>query len=109
MQIGYNEVPINLFGSICNVKILTKWRVSIESYCINTVMNVLCYPIVRKNISRNYNEYNALMDYLTKTGISLLDLLKLEDKFFLLEMGKIYSTSKTEILKESLFMIRKNI
>lgn len=107
VQIGYNEVPINLFGSICNVKILTKWRVSIESYCINTVMNVLCYPIVRKNISRNYNEYNALMDYLTKTGISLLDLLKLEDKFFLLEMGKIYSTSKTEILKESLFMIRK--
>lgn len=107
VQIGYNEVPINLFGSICNVKILTKWRVSIESYCINTVINALCYPIVRKNISRNYNEYNALMDYLTKTGISLLDLLKLDDKIFLPEMEKIYSTSKTEILKESLFMIRK--
>lgn len=105
IQIGYEEIPIQLWEIETQIKIVTDWKVSIEPKCLN-----LLSKIVKVNASLNntYSEYKALMNFLTETGINLLDLIDLKEVKFNVILNRIYSGISTSYFKKTLLTLRTN-
>jgi hypothetical protein len=68
IQIGYDEISVNLFDVECQIKFVTDWRVSIDPFCINTLAKILCES---SSLSSKYGEYGSLMKFLTNSGMNL--------------------------------------
>lgn len=104
VQVCYSDTIIELWGIDNKIKVITDWRVSIEVSCLNKIGKIL-----RKstNLSSVYGEYASLMNFLTKTGINLLDLIDLNEKLFNQSINAIYNNTRTEIYKEVLLELRK--
>jgi len=104
IQIGYEETEISIWEHPTKIKVLTKWRVAIEPSSLN--MFALFFNKKIK-ISSKYNEYANLMNFLTVTGINLLDFIDMKDEYFHKKIEEIYYNCKTNLFKEFLMDLHK--
>ena len=102
IQIAYTDAEINLWGVKSNIKIISNWGVSIDPTCLNKLAKILH---IRTQISTNYNEYHALMDFLTKSGMSLLDLIDLQEVSFSNIVDSIYNHTSTSYFRDVLIKL----
>ena len=102
VQVAYVETNINLWGVESTIKVITNWGVSIDPTVLNKLAKVLQ---IRTQISSQYREYGALMSFLTKSGISLLDLIDLKEVSFLRIVDSIYNGVSTSYFKEVLLKL----
>ncbi|MFR6666998.1 MAG: hypothetical protein ACLUQX_12790, partial [Thomasclavelia spiroformis] len=103
IQIAYSDATVNLWGVGSKIKVVTDWKVSIEPSCLNKIGKIL------KNSTRinsQYGEYDALMEFLTVTGMNLLDLIDLREVEFDRIITDIYEDANTKYFKEILQELR---
>lgn len=105
VQIGYADAIVNLWGVESRIKIITNWKVSIDPVCLNKLARILNLPV---KLSSRHGEYSALMDFLTDTGISLLDLIDLQKPTFTARIDKVYSSTNTSAFKQVLSTLKDN-
>ncbi len=106
IQIGYSECNVKFFDINSNIKILTTWKVAIDPSVINKFSLIVGNEI---KISSNYGEYNALMQFLTRTGCNLLDITDLRKQNFEITLNNIFVKSNTDYLKQLLIRLRNII
>lgn len=99
VQIGCAETEIPLWDHPSKIKVITGWRVSVEPAALNKLSKILRRHTA---LSSNYSEYGALMDFLTRTGISLLDFIDMRDERFYQLLTQIYQRANTAFFKEVL-------
>lgn len=99
IQIAYENAEINLWGVKNKVKVVTNWKVSIDPKCLNLLSKIL-YKSTK--ISSKYGEYNLLMDFLTKTGMNFLDIIRLSDANYNKVLNDIFRKTNTLEIKEIL-------
>lgn len=104
IQIAYDEIPINLWDVETQIKIVTEWKVAIESKCLNNLSKILKLDV---NLSSKYNEYKALMKFLTDTGINLVEFIDFEEVKFNDVLNKIYAGISSVRFKSVLLYLRK--
>ncbi len=104
IQIRYEEAPISLWGTTTNIKVITDWKVSIFPSCLNSLAKIL---YLKTNINSTYGEYNALMEFLTQTGVNFVKLIDLKEVQFSNVINKIFSNSNTSSFKEVLLLLRQ--
>ena len=102
IQIGYTDTQICFWGISSTVRIVNNWKVSINPKCLNMLGVVISnhYPI-----KKTHREYTSLMNFLTKTGMDLLDLINLEDCLFEDSIKEIYSNTNTNNFKNVLMVL----
>lgn len=105
IQIGYEEAVIELWGIESKIKLITNWKVSIDPACLNKLAKILCQDV---KISANYGEYDALMNFLTRTGINLLDFIDLKEIKFSNIVERIYKNTNTSNFKNVLLFLQQN-
>lgn len=104
VQIAYVDTTINLWDITSKIKVITNWKVSIEPRCLNKLGKILK---VQTKLNSKYREYIELMDFLTKTGMNLLDLIDLQEPDFYKLINSIYRNTNTSVFKELLLILRK--
>ena len=104
IQIDYVEMPIKLWEINTYIKIITGWTVSIAPVCLNKLASILKIPT---HLSSTYGEYHNLMDFLRRTGMSILDLIDLQEVDFNELINSIYDNSNTSIYKNILIKLRE--
>ena len=103
--IGYVDSPIDLWDIGANIKIITNWRVSIAPTCLNKLGRILNIPL---RLNASYGEYAELMSFLTKTGMTLLDLIDLQEMDFHSIIDQIYSNTNTKHFREVIEILRRD-
>lgn len=103
VQIGYEELTINLWDKPVKIKVVDRWRVSIEPACLNKLSKILN---LNGNISSKYGEYDELMNFLTKTGLNLVNFIDLKEFDFEKILNSIYSKANTKKFKPVLKKLR---
>lgn len=92
LQIAYADAEINLWGAKSKIKVVTNWKVSIDPSCLNKLGKILKIDI---KLNKNYGEYNALMNFLTRTGMNLFDLINIHEDNFQNALDQIYGETNT--------------
>lgn len=105
IQIAYTEIEIELWGIKNRIKVLNDWKVAIDPICLNKLAKML---LMRTKINRNYGEYITLMNFLTETGMHLLEIINLSDKRFEEIYDKIYGSTNTHDFGDVLLKVRNN-
>lgn len=105
IQVGYAEPEILLWEKPSKIKVITNWRVSIQPAALNKLSKIVR---VDKTLSSKYKEYIALMDFLTQSGINLLDFIDLRDERFYELINLIYGRTNTQNFKEVLLSLHNN-
>lgn len=105
VQIGYTNAVINLWGVNSQIKVITNWRVSIDPSCLNKLGKILHIPI---KLSSKHGEYAALMNFMTRTGISFLDLIDLQEVTFTALIYSIYEATNTSAFMEVLLKLKNS-
>lgn len=59
-------------------------------------------------LSKNYGEYSSLMDFLTRTGMNLFDLINLQGDSFQNALYQIYGETNTKIFKDVFIKLRRD-
>ena len=104
IQIGYVESTVYFWENPSIIRIVTDWRVSI----LPKAMNILAKMIrCTTNLNSQYNEYEALMAFLTKTGMDLLDFIDMRDERFCALLDLIYSESRTKQYQDVLLRLHR--
>lgn len=104
IQISYCNVNTNLWGKNNTIKYVTGWKVAIDPICLNKLGKILYVPL---KLSRTYGEYISLMDFLTSTGMNLLEIINLQEDRFKCALENIYQKTNTAMFKEILLKLRK--
>ena len=105
IQIAYTDAEIDLWGVKSKIKIISNWGVSIDPTCLNKLAKILH---IRTQISTNYNEYHTLMSFLTQSGMSLLDLIDLQEVSFSGIIDSIYSQTSTSYFRDVLIKLKNS-
>lgn len=105
IQIAYTNAEINLWGVKSKIKVVTNWKVSIDPSCLNKLSKILN---INMKLNKNYGEYSSLMDFLTKTGMNLFDLINLHENSFQNALYQIYGETNTNIFKDVFLRIRRD-
>lgn len=105
IQIAYANAEINLWGIKNEIKVVTNWKVSIDPACLNKLGKILKIDM---KLSKNYGEYSSLMDFLTQTGMNLLDLINLREASFKNTLSQIYGQTNTKLFEEILIKLRED-
>ena len=105
VQIGYIESAMDLWGINSKIKVITDWSVSVDPVCLNKLGKVLKTPT---RISSQYGEYKALMSFLTRTGLNLLDLIDFQEVEFSKIIDSIYQNVRTPVYKDILLSLREH-
>lgn len=105
IQIKYTTALINLFGVSTEIKIIRSWKVSINPTCLNRLGKILRIPT---RLSSQFREYNALMQFLTKTGVNFLELIDFREVRFSKVLDEVYQHSNTSIFKGVLQLLQEN-
>ena len=104
VQIGYAESDLELWKNKSKIKVLTNWKVSIDPSVLNKFSAIFGYEL---KLSSRYGEYISLMEFLTRTGINILDLIDMRTERFELSLEQIYKDVKTSNFKEILNLLRR--
>ena len=91
VALSFSDGVIEVFNTHFPITIINDWHVSIRPCEINNFSNLLN---INLSISRGNNEYKALMNYLEKNQISLVDILDYEDFDYNMVKRMITSTTK---------------
>lgn len=105
INIGYTDTTIDLWGIASNIKIITNWRVSIAPACLNKLGRILNIPL---RLNASYGEYAELMSFLTKTGMTLLDIIDLQEMDFHSILDQIYGNTNTNHFREVIEILRRD-
>jgi energy-coupling factor transporter ATP-binding protein EcfA2 len=105
IQIAYVHATINLWGINSKIKVITKWKVSINPTCLNKLSKILG---IQTKLNSKYGEYMELMDFLTKSGINFLDLIDLQKVDFFSLIDSIYNNTNTSVFKDVLLKLKKD-
>ncbi len=103
IQISYKEAEYEMWGIKSTMKILDEYKVAISPRAINILAKLVGETIV---IRRNFNEYINLMNLLTKTGLNLLEIINLTDKYYNYYYH-IINSDKTHFCATILQILRK--
>ncbi len=104
IQLCFEDVDLKLWESPSKIKVVTDWRVSIEPSALNKLAQIIGKEI---RLSSKFNEYVALMAFLTKTGITLLDFIDMRPVGFSGQLDRIYSGQNTAYFKDILMDLHK--
>lgn len=104
VRIDYVDINIDLWEVGSKIKVITNWSVAIEPRCLNRLAKILG---MSTKISGRQGEYIALMDFLTKTGLSFLDLIDLKEVAFQSLVESIYYSTNTKVFKDVLYELRE--
>lgn len=96
---------INLWGVNTEIKIITAWRVSVDPKCLNKLGRILN---MRLQLSSKYGEYDALMRFLTETGMDFLEMIDLREIHFSHLLESVYNKTNTSYFKDVLQQLRDN-
>lgn len=102
IQIGCAEIEILLWDNLSKIRVVTDWRVSIEPASLNKLAKILKYS---PKISGRHGEFLSLMNFLTKSGINLLDFIDMGDKEFIYLLQEIYKDTNTSNYKDVLLKL----
>lgn len=105
IQIAYADAEINLWGAKSKIKVVTNWKVSIDPSCLNKLGKILK---IRQKLNKNYGEYISLMNFLTRTGMNLFDLINMHEDNFQNALDHIYGETNTNIFKDILIKLRRD-
>lgn len=105
ISIGYIDSPIDLWDIGANIKIITNWRVSIAPTCLNKLGRILNIPL---RLNASYGEYTELMSFLTTTGMTLLDLIDLQEVDFNSIIEQIYGNTNTKLFRKVIEILRRD-
>lgn len=105
VQIDYVPSYINLWGVNTEIKIITAWRVSVDPKCLNKLGRILN---MRLQLSSKYGEYDALMRFLTETGMDFLEMIDLREIPFSNLLESVYKKANTSYFKDVLQQLRDN-
>lgn len=105
IQIAYADAEINLWGAKSKIKVVTNWKVSIAPSCLNKLGKILK---IRQKLNKNYGEYISLMNFLTRTGMNLFDLINMHEDNFQNALNHIYGETNTNIFKDILIKLRRD-
>ena len=105
IQIAYADAEINLWGAKSKIKVVTNWKVSIDPSCLNKLGKILKIDI---KLNKNYGEYNSLMNFLTRTGMNLFDLINIHEDNFQNALDQIYGETNTNTFKDVLIKLRRD-
>lgn len=105
IKIGYTDAIIDLWNVSSNIIIITNWVVSVEPRSLNRLAKILR---INSKLNANYGEYSALMDFLTRTGLNLLDLIDLKETNFRELVEGIYKDTNTAVFKQVLYELQSN-
>ena len=105
IQVAYADAEINLWGAKSKIKVVTNWKVSIAPSCLNKLGKILKFDI---KLNKNYGEYNSLMNFLTRTGMNLFDLINIHEDNFQNALDQIYGETKTYTFKDVLIKLRRD-
>lgn len=97
VQIKYINTALTLWNVISPIKVVTQWKVSIDPHCLNRLAAILKMPA---KLNSKYGEYRELMDFLTETGLSLLDLIDLKEVNLSALLEPIYAKTNTHIFQD---------
>ena len=87
IKIRYVTAQIDLWGTQSTIKIIKDWSVSINPKCLNQIGKIInCHC----SITSTHREYGSLMEFLTSTGMNLLELIDFDDSIFNKIIEKIY-------------------
>lgn len=96
IQVGCAETDILLWENVSKVKVVTDWRVAIETASLNKLAKILRCNV---RIGEKHGEYISLMKFLTESGINLLDFIDMDDVKFNGIVQKIYEGTNTSNYK----------
>lgn len=105
IQIAYSEAEITLWNIKSHIKILNNWKVSIMPTCLNKMGKMIK---MTHAINSKYGEYISLMNFLTGTGMSLLDIINLQEDRFKEVYNNIYGSSNTCFFGDTLMKLRND-
>ena len=104
IQIGCAETDILLWDNLSKIRVVTDWRVSIEPASLNKLAKILrC----NQKVGGKYGEYVSLMDFLTNTGINLLDFADMGNDKFHYFLQEIYRDTNTSNYKDVLLKLHQ--
>lgn len=102
IQVGCAEADILLWENTSKIKVVTNWRVSIEPASLNKLAKILRFNY---SLSGRHGEYISFMDFLTKSGVNLLDFIDMGDRQFAYLIQSIYGNTNTAYFKDVLIKI----
>lgn len=105
IQVGCAEADILLWDKPSKIRVITNWKVSIEPATLNKLSKLLKFET---KISSKYNEYYALMDFLTQTGLNILDFIDFRDERFNEFILQIYEHTNTSHFQNVLIALHNN-
>lgn len=104
IQVGCADTDILLWENVSTIRVVTDWRVSIEPASLNKLAKIIrCNP----KIKGKYGEYVSLMQFLTKSGINLLDFVDMGESKFNYLVQEIYKDTNSSNYKEVLIKLNK--
>ena len=102
IQVGCAETDIILWENTSKIRVVTDWRVSIEPASLNKLAKILRGGL---RITGKHGEYISLMQFLTRSGINLLDFIDMGDDKFSSVLQEIYKDTNTSDYKEVLLKL----
>lgn len=102
IQIGCAETDMLLWGNISKIRVVTDWRVSIEPASLNKLAKILRFNL---RITGKHGEYIAFMQFLTESGINLLDFIDMSKEKFNYLIQTIYKDTNTSNYKDVLLKL----
>ena len=74
VSLSFTDTRVAVFGTSYPIKVIVDWHVSIRPCEINNFSELIGMPI---KTSRGNNDYRVLMEYITRTHLSLVDIIDL--------------------------------
>ena len=105
IQVGCVEAIVHFWGKPSTIKVVTDWVVSIIPTALNKLAKILR---IQTRISTKYNEYHALMQFFTLTGINLLDYIDMRDDRFQSILQRIYDGINAPVYRKVLVALHNN-
>lgn len=105
VKIAYENVPIELWGVKTNIKVITNWQVSVDPKCLNQLGKIIGCGT---NVSSNYGEFAALMGFLTRSGMTLLELIDLKEIKCTEIVDDIFKGTNTHMLKDLIITLQRD-
>lgn len=91
VKLAITQETINMYGKDIPVLIINDWEVSIRPCELNNFADILGF---NTGTQANHIEYKKLMDFIKKSGLSVLNILLLEQKDYTEIRERIISSSK---------------
>lgn len=94
VRFSFYNTSIEIIGKTMPILIICQWIASIKPWVIKNFASILGEKI---EVTSNNKEYWKLMNFLTKTGFNLLDIVNLEESYYKKYKLEILENVKNEI------------